>query len=326
MNDRAAQAAGLELIATIGPASAGLASSFVDAGVTALRINSSHLREADLTSLVQAIRARTEIPLVVDLQGAKMRLGWFADRSVSAGGMVRFCLEADGSPEADAVPLPHPELFDAVRVGEVLSIDDGKIQFRIDGVSRHQIHATCLSPSASLRPRKGVNRLVHPVEPRDLCARDAAAIAATKAFGNVAYALSFVRSAAELVWVQHRAGAARVIAKVERREAIEALPELAVRADAVWICRGDLGAQLGMQGLARAVSAIAPRTLPCPVIMAGQVFEHLTHHREPTRSEVCHLFDLLRRGYAGIVLSDETAIGANPMHAVRTASDLLRSL
>ena len=75
--------------------------------------------------------------------------------------------------------------------------------------------------------------------------------------------------------------------------------------------------------MAQFVSTIAPRSLPVPVLMAGQVLEHLTRHEHPTRSEVCHLFDLAARGYAGIVLSDETAIGADPTHAVSVAASLL---
>jgi pyruvate kinase len=116
-----------------------------------------------------------------------------------------------------------------------------------------------------------------------------------------------------------------VIGKVERREAVDALGAIAERVEAVWICRGDLGSQLGPTALARFVGTVDPRRLPAPVLMAGQVLEHLTDHPEPTRSEVCHLFDLVARGYAGIVLSDETAIGADPVRAVSTAARLLES-
>ncbi|MGC4068601.1 MAG: pyruvate kinase [Polyangiaceae bacterium] len=75
--------------------------------------------------------------------------------------------------------------------------------------------------------------------------------------------------------------------------------------------------------MGRAISSIDPKPLGVPVCMAGQVLEHLTTHDEPTRSEVCHLYDLLRRGYSGIVLSDETAIGRNPIGAARWANRLL---
>jgi pyruvate kinase len=116
-----------------------------------------------------------------------------------------------------------------------------------------------------------------------------------------------------------------VVAKVERLEAVGALAEIAGRVDAVWVCRGDLGEQLGPGALARFVGGLSPARLPCPVFMAGQVLEHLTEHAEPTRSEVCHLYDLWQRGYAGIVLSDETAIGRDPVHAVERAASLVRS-
>jgi pyruvate kinase len=95
--------------------------------------------------------------------------------------------------------------------------------------------------------------------------------------------------------------------------------------DAVWICRGDLGEQLGPADLGRFVGALDPARLACPVLMAGQVLEHLTAHPEATRSEVCHLHDLVARGYGGIVLSDETAIGRHPVHAVARAAALARA-
>ena len=88
------------------------------------------------------------------------------------------------------------------------------------------------------------------------------------------------------------------------------------------MCRGDLGEQLGPGALGRFVGSLSPAHFRCPVLMAGQVLEHLTAH---ARSEVCHLHDLLARGYAGIVLSDETAIGARPAHAVGQAAALVRA-
>jgi pyruvate kinase len=116
-----------------------------------------------------------------------------------------------------------------------------------------------------------------------------------------------------------------VAAKIERREAAHAIASIAGRVDAIWICRGDLGVQLGAPGLARFVASLRPSAFRVPVLMAGQVLEHLTRHRQPTRSEVCHLFDLADRGYRGFVLSDETAIGDDPLNAVETATSLLRA-
>jgi pyruvate kinase len=134
-----------------------------------------------------------------------------------------------------------------------------------------------------------------------------------------------VRDGGEAAWLRAR-GRRRVILKIERDEAIRSLLSTSAAADEVWICRGDLGAQLGLQAMARAVHSVDPRQIAVPVLLAGQVLEHLTHHAEPTRSEVCHLHDALLRGFAGIVLSDETAIGVDPVNAVRWAARLLREL
>ena len=140
---------------------------------------------------------------------------------------------------------------------------------------------------------------------------------------GLSLAISFVADGDELDWARRRAPGRRVIAKIERREASLRLESIAERADEIWICRGDLGAQLGLAAMASWVARCSPGTIPRPVLMAGQVLEHLTKHATPTRSEVCHLHDLVTRGYAGIVLSDETAIGSHPELAVRTAVDLI---
>ncbi len=143
--------------------------------------------------------------------------------------------------------------------------------------------------------------------------------------GAAALAFSFMFDGTEAAWLRHAAPGCGVVGKVERQEALDSLDDIAASVDAVWICRGDLGAQLGPAALARGVAALDPVRVPVPVLMAGQVLEHLTRHAQPTRSEVCHLFDLVARGFAGIVLSDETAIGDDPVHAVATAADLLAS-
>jgi pyruvate kinase len=135
-----------------------------------------------------------------------------------------------------------------------------------------------------------------------------------------------VADGTELGWLRRRIGTAPVVAKVERAAALHAIDSIARAADAIWICRGDLGAQIGAARLARWVGEYSPNHADTAVLMAGQVFEHLTTHVEPTRSEVCHLYDLVSRGYDGIVLSDETAIGAHPEAAVRCVATLVREI
>jgi pyruvate kinase len=313
--------AAFQLVATLGPASFDAARVLAAAGATAFRLNASHLDPAALAAAVERVRRELpDAPIVVDLQGAKMRLGPLAERALRAGEVVRFARTPGGPAE---VPLPHPEIFGAVRPGETLSCDDDRLRFRVTAVAPDALEALALT-GGPLRPRKGVNVVEHPVELADLGAADLAALAALAGVPAVAWAFSFMRDGREAGWLRRRVPGAVVVGKVERAEAVAALAAIDAAVDAIWIARGDLGAQLGMAALARTVARLDPTARRVPVLMAGQVLEHLTAHAEPTRSEVCHLHDLVARGYAGIVLSDETAVGRDPAGAVRCAAALTR--
>jgi pyruvate kinase len=313
---------GFEIVATLGPASFAMARELARAGATALRLNASHLSAEDLARRAsQAREGAPDLPIVVDLQGAKMRVGDIADRALAVGSRVRFAAEAAGP---DDVPLPHPELFAAAEPGVTLGCDDGRLRFAVRACGEGWLEAEALVAGV-LRARKGVNLLDHPVRLFGLTPADAARLEAVRALPRLQVAWSFTLDGREAGWVRERVPGAVVVAKVERREAVDALAEIATLVEALWVCRGDLGEQLGPGALGRFVGSLCPADLACPVLMAGQVLEHLTEHAEPTRSEVCHLSDLLERGYAGIVLSDETAIGRHPVHAVEQAAALVRA-
>jgi pyruvate kinase len=287
-----------------------------------LRLNASHLSPEDLARrAAQAREDAPDQPLVVDLQGAKMRVGDTVDRAVAVGARVRIAVEAAGPGD---VPLPHPELFAAAAEGDTLGGDDGRLRFVVRAHGAGWLEAEALVAGV-LRPRKGVNLLDHPIRLSGLTPADAARLEAVRELPGLQVAWSFTLDGREGDWVRAAVPGTPVTAKVERIEAAGALAGIAARVDALWVCRGDLGEQLGPGALARFVGSLSPAELPCPVLMAGQVLEHLTEHAEPTRSEICHLHDLWQRGYAGIVLSDETAIGRDPVHAVGRAEALLRS-
>jgi pyruvate kinase len=318
--DAPARAGAFQLVATIGPASASLAAELAAAGATAFRLNASHLAPPELADALSRLGHDCPgAPVVVDLQGAKMRLGLASPRDVSEADRLRF-----GEADADVL-VPHPELFEQARVGDVLSVDDARVRFEVLRVAAGTLETRALN-TGRLLPRKGINLERHPVRLHGLTASDVEACAVAARGAASALAFSFMLDGSESAWLRTAVPGCRVVGKIERHEAVHRLPEIAARVDAVWVCRGDLGAQIGPAALARAVASIEPTHLTVPVLMAGQVLEHLTHHREPTRSEVCHLFDLLARGYAGVVLSDETAVGIDPVHAVATTADLLASL
>jgi pyruvate kinase len=309
-----------EIIATLGPASFTMARELALGGATALRLNASHLSPEELARrAAQAREGAPDLPIVVDLQGAKMRVGDIVERPLAAGARVRFAAEAAGP---EGVSLPHPELFAAAESGATLGCDDGRLRFVVRARGEGWLEAEALVAGV-LRHRKGVNLLDHPVRLSGLTPGDAARLEAVRGLPRLQVAWSFTLDGREAAWVRARVPGTPVVAKVERLEAVDALAEIAGRVDALWVCRGDLGEQLGPGALGRFVGSLSPADLRCPVLMAGQVLEHLTDHAEPTRSEVCHLYDLLARDYAGIVLSDETAIGIHPARAVRQAAALV---
>jgi pyruvate kinase len=308
----------LALVATLGPASWDLAPALRDAGATAFRINASHVEPSRLDIVLAQLRSTLpDADIVLDLQGAKMRLGVLSPTDVARGERVVFALDA-----GVGHPVPHPELFAQAEAGDTIGVDDGRVKFRVESTGHGRLDAVALD-GGRLLPRKGVNVLQHPVRLSGLTASDRAMIEVARRHAVTAFAFSFMLDGGEAAWVRAAAPGCRVVAKVERREAADALARIAERSDAVWVCRGDLGAQLGSAALARFVAAVDPRQVRRPVLMAGQVVEHLTRHREPTRSEVCHLFDLVSRGYAGLVLSDETAVGDDPVNAVSATASLL---
>jgi len=310
----------LQLVVTLGPASLHLAGALARAGATAFRLNASHMDAGELADALARVRRDCpDAPVVVDLQGAKMRIELPAPLDVAEGQRVR--LDISGGED---ITVPHAEFFAQASAGDTLSLDDGRVRLVLERVQPDHAEARALN-AGRLISRKGINVEQHPVQLAGLTRRDAEACQAAAGVRPIAMAYSFMIDGREAAWLKHSAPGCLVVGKIERREATRHIAEIARSVDAIWICRGDLGAQLGMAALARFVADVSPAECAVPVLMAGQVLEHLTGHPDPTRSEVCHLYDLVARGFAGIVLSDETAIGRDPVHAAGLACRLLAS-
>jgi pyruvate kinase len=310
-----------QLVVTIGPASDTLLEPLIEAGASALRLNTAHMSLEKVTVLAKKIRSlSSDLPIVFDLQGAKMRLGIFPPTPVKQGEEVVFARDPFG---AASIPVEHSEFFEQVNPGEIVSVDDNRLRFEVLWKNAESALCGALADGV-LKPRKGMNVTDHPVELKGLREFDREVCRLADQVGNMSCAISFMKDGSESTWVKELAPESSVIAKIERAEALSNLEDIVQRVDSVWICRGDLGAQIGLTRMAQWVSSLAPGRLPRPVWMAGQVLEHMTSCPEATRSEVCHLCDLIIRGYAGIVLSDETAIGENPVGTVKFAASLVR--
>jgi pyruvate kinase len=221
------------------------------------------------------------------------------------------------------LPVPHPDFFRAASAssGEIV-LNDAKLRLALETQGPDALCARVIV-GGPIRPRKGITYTSSPYRQESLGDNDQAVLRNTGQRAGIRYAVSYVKDAVEMGHYREQIGsAAHVVAKLERRPALDEAARIAESADELWLCRGDLGAEMGAKAMAEAVHRFSEGVdaLPVPVLLAGQVYEHMTAHATPTRSEICSAYDALRAGYRGFVLSDETAIGCDPVGSCRAAA------
>lgn len=315
-------------ILTLGPASQGhdVLLTFLHAA-DAFRLNVAHLSPAATTAWLERLQevfaeAGRVIPVVLDLQGAKMRIGEIERVDALPERVV--LVHGDRSEAPTEIPVPHAELFESVKPGETLLLNDSRVCLRVLENRGGTVSAETVR-NGPLSSHKGINRAMHPLPFRDLTPGDRSAVQAGLAFPFVQFALSFVLQASDATIARRYVGERPLVAKIERPEAFANLDEIAQAFSALWLCRGDLGAQAGLRALGPLQRDFTARIgeFGKPAFLAGQVLEHMTSHPEPTRAEVVGLYEAVQSGFQGIVLSDETAVGRNPLEVVRFLSEFL---
>ena len=317
------------IVATLGPSSDTDTTwqAMLAAGVTGFRLNTSHLSLPELCAwiarLSAVLSARNPRPsLILDLQGSKWRLGRFPARQLTCGQRVELVCAASADGPL-VLPVPHPDFFRAASVssGEI-ALNDAKIRLVLESQDADALSAR-VTQGGAISPRKGITYTASTYRQESLSETDRLILAQTRSLAGIRYALSYVKDGAEMAAYRTQIGAsASLIAKLERQSAVDEAAQIAAAADELWLCRGDLGAELGAKAMAAAAYQFSDRVrgMPVPVLLAGQIFEHLAEHPTPTRSEVCMVYEALMRGYGGVVLSDETAVGRHPVESCKIAA------
>lgn len=314
------------IIATLGPASARpeRIRALHEAGADVFRLNMSHGSHDDVASLYEAIReveqaARWPIGVMVDLQGPKLRIGQFADGSVTLQEGAPFRLDLENEPgTVERVTLPHPEIISVLKPGLSLLLDDGRVRLEVREVEDSFVD-TKVKVGGKLSDRKGVN-VPHAVLPVSaMTEKDREDLEFALELGVDWVALSFVqrpddvRAAREVV-----DGRAGIIAKIEKPAAMESIDEILDLADGVMVARGDLGVELPLEkvpGLQKRIVRRA-RALGKTVIVATQMLESMIKAPMPTRAEVSDVANAIFDGTDAIMLSGESAVGDFPEEAV----------
>ena len=315
-----------KIVATLGPASntPEMMGALFDAGADVFRINMSHTPHELLTRMHRDLRAVAEtkgrpIGILVDLQGPKIRLGTLkgGPRKLVEGEKIRLVL-GETSERPDELPIPHPEIFQAIKQKHALLIDDGKVRLRL--LKRADTYADAVVVvGGEIKDRKGVNMPdtllpVSAITPKDRSDLDAA-----MELGVDWVALSFVQRPEDIAEVKKIvAGRAGVLAKIEKPKALTCLDQILELSDAVMVARGDLGVELPLEAVPGVQKQItrAARKLGKPVVVATQMLESMIQSPVPTRAEVSDVATAVYDGADAVMLSAESAAGAHPVEAV----------
>ncbi len=315
-----------KIVATLGPATRDeqVLAQLLEAGMDVARINLSHGGTDEHAAAIAAVRrlaAERAVPLAVliDLPGPKLRLGDLPrPLAVSAGQTLTL-----GAPPAGQIPVNFPELLPCFTPGELVLIDDGAVALRVSAVTAAAVTLEVLNDGV-VASRKGVNLPDTRLPAGALTDADREFLAWGLQQDVDYVALSFVRSADDVRELKGLIAAAGgdqlVIAKIEKREALDAYQEIIAAADGVMVARGDLGVE------------VDPATVPIwqkriihaavvagkPVITATQMLQSMIDAPRPTRAEASDVANAIYDATGAVMLSGETAVGSYPVEAVRT--------
>ncbi|TDB63626.1 pyruvate kinase [Arundinibacter roseus] len=329
-----------KIVATVGPTSESKEQllALAKAGVNVFRLNFSHGTHADHLERLLKIREINEeygmnLCILQDLQGPKIRIGNVAEKDgvlISAGQkLVLTNVEVLGT--AERVSTPYDGMYNDVKVGDRILMDDGKLEVKVTGIDASDV-VTEVVYGGFLKSKKGVNlpntQVSMPsVTPKDYEDLD---------FGlenDVEWiALSFVRRASDIEevkeYIKSKGKDTRVIAKIEKPEAIDNIDSIIAATDGVMVARGDLGVELPAEEVPMIQKMIVEKCNKAgkPVIVATQMLESMIESPRPTRAEVNDVANSVLDGADAVMLSAETASGKYPILAVENMTKTIEQV
>jgi len=326
----------VKILATLGPASSDpkMIRKLMIAGADAFRINMSHGDQKQKAKLVDAIRNLEKefgrpTTILFDLQGPKLRVGHFKGGQTVLEKGSRFIFDRDDKAgTSERVQLPHAELFESVRPGTNILIDDGKVRLNVVKADGGQIVSE-VKVGGTVSDNKGVNvpDVVVPIPALTDKDRDDLQFALEQRADWIA--LSFVQRPEDVAEARTLIGdRAALLAKIEKPAAIDRLNDIIALADAVMVARGDLGVELPPEQVPPLQNKIVEtaRQYGKPVVVATQMLESMVTSPTPTRAEVSDVATAIYDGADAVMLSAESATGQYPCEAVHMMDRIASSV
>ncbi len=326
----------VKIIATLGPKTEDIDSieRLYKSGVDVFRLNfshGSHEEQAQRVKNIREIEKKFNRPMAIlaDMQGPKLRLGQFVNDEADITTGDTFLLDQDSKPgDATRVCVPHPEIFQSVKKGTKLLIDDGKVSLQVTENSGKVI-TTKVIVGGKVSNNKGLNVPNALLNMSALTPKDHKDLKAALKMGVDWIALSFVQRVEDVIEAREIIGdKASIISKIEKVSAVENLDAIIEESDAIMIARGDLGVELP----AEQVPAIQKRSIRMgrrqskPVVVATQMLDSMIHLPTPTRAEASDVANAVYDGADAVMLSAETTVGAYPFETVSMMDRIIKQV
>ncbi|WP_207428426.1 pyruvate kinase [Pedobacter sp. SYSU D00535] len=329
-----------KIVATLGPASSGKETllSMIKAGVDVCRLNFSHGSQADHQKTIDTIREinkqyKTHVGILADLQGPKIRIGKVQDGGIHLINGNRIEITTNEMLGNDKqIYITYQNFPKDVRAGETILLDDGKLQMRVIDTNNKDTVVCEVIHGGILTSRKGVNLPNTKISIPSLTEEDLSNLELALENDVEWIGLSFVRTAEDIVDLKRiisRSGkTARVIAKIEKPEAIDNIDAIIAATDGVMVARGDLGVEMPMEQVPVLQKMIARkcREASKPVIVATQMLESMITTPRPTRAEVNDVANSVLDGADAVMLSGETSVGEFPLIVIETMAKIIKNI
>lgn len=327
-----------KIIATVGPTSntKEKLKELILAGTDVFRLNFSHGTHEDHLTVLKYVRELNEeldtnVPILQDLQGPKIRVeSVIKGTRIHPGDTLTITIDqVEGNEKV--VSTSYQNLPNDVREGDVILIDDGKIELKVESTTDREVVAKIVH-GGKLKSRKGINLPHTHVSAPCLTEKDLEDLEFGLEHDVEWIALSFVRDASDIEELRDRINAAGketlIVAKIEKPEAVENIDAIIEVADGVMVARGDLGVEIKSEEVPMIQKLIVKkcRLAAKPVIIATQMMESMIENPRPTRAETNDVANAVMDGADTLMLSAETAAGAYPVLAVQSMVDTITSV
>lgn len=327
-----------KIVATIGPASSSKErlAALINAGMNVCRINFSHGSHDIHKQTIINVREVSEelkqpVAILADLQGPKLRVGTLPDEGLELidGEEVVFSTEENGESTKDNLYMSYENFPRDAKKGELILLDDGKLELEVLESDGKKTVKAKVNHGGILKSNKGVNLPNTKISLPSLTEKDLVDLDFVLEHDLDWIGLSFVRSARDIIELKHkitdRNKFSRVVAKIEKPEALEDLEGIIEETDAVMVARGDLGVEIPMEQVPLIQKDIIRkcRAAAKPVIVATQMMESMIENITPTRAEVNDVANAVMDGADAVMLSAETSVGKYPIETVNAMRKIL---